>query len=184
MRKLRTTILAGAAALLAAGTAHAATDKVQRMNVALPDGSVAQIEYVGEVAPRVKVEPADARRLVLFDPFAGFERIAAMMEAQRRAMLLQMAALEQAAMQAAIGAPTTTLVGGVPGTVRYSYVSSTTDANGCTRTVEYRSDGSGAEPRVTQASAGNCDSLRPAPGPIPVGTLATSETDREPGQAV
>ena len=156
MRKLRTTILASVAALIAAGAAQAATAETRRMNVALPDGSIAQIEYTGEVAPRVSVVPARAHTVIAFDPFAGFERIMAEMEARHRAIMLQMAALERAAAQAAASEPRQfTLVGDLPAGVSFTYVSSTTDANGCTRTVEYRSRGSGAEPKITRASAGN-----------------------------
>ena len=50
MRFARPTILAGGAALLLAGTAAAAAEKLHTMHVALPDGSVAQIEYAGDVA--------------------------------------------------------------------------------------------------------------------------------------
>ena len=166
MRFTRATILAGGAALLLAGTAAVAADKLHHMQVALPDGSVAQIDYAGNVAPKVVVEPADAASLVAFDPFAGFDRIAAQMEAQQQAMMQQIAAMQQAAAQAAHAAPGQTLVADVPAGVHYSYYSSTTDANGCTRTVQYSSDGSRAQPKVTEASSGNCDSIKPS-GPVP-----------------
>jgi hypothetical protein len=58
MRTLATIILGGAG-LLAAGAAVAAgADKAHVMNVALPDGSVARIHDVGDVAPKVMVAPA------------------------------------------------------------------------------------------------------------------------------
>ena len=172
MRKLRTTILASVAALIAAGAAQAATAETRRMNVALPDGSIAQIEYTGEVAPRVSVVPARAHTVIAFAPFAGFERIMAEREARHRAIMLQMAALERAAAQAAASEPRQfTLVGDLPAGVSFTYVSSTTDANGCTRTVEYRSRGSGAEPKITRASAGNCDAVRSNPQPLEAGAV-------------
>lgn len=160
MRWKRTTILAGGAALLAAGTA-AAAEELHTMNVALPDGSVARIEYTGEIAPKVTIVPSGARTVIVYDPFAGFDRMIAAMEARHRAMMLQMAALEEAAAEAAAGGQPglVTVSGGLPAGVHYSYVSSTTDANGCTRTVEYRSDGSDQAPKVTRTSAGNCDSV-------------------------
>ena len=46
-------------------------------------------------------------------------------------------------------------------------VSSTTDASGCTRTVRYSSDGSGAAPQVTRASAGTCDAAPDKQATIP-----------------
>src|SRR5690349_13521474 len=55
--KLAAILLAGASAALA-GTALAATGKTHVMNVSLPDGSVAHVEYVGDVPPKVTVAPA------------------------------------------------------------------------------------------------------------------------------
>lgn len=156
MRITRTTILAGGATLLLAGTAAAAAGKLHTMNVALPDGSLAQIEYTGDAAPRVSLQPADEVAVAYSDPFAEMERMAAYMEAEHQAMMRQVAQLEQTAAQGA--APgSVTLVGGLPAGAQYAFVSSTTDANGCTQTVQYSSDGSGAQPRVTRTSAGSCD---------------------------
>ena len=99
MRFARTTILAGGAALLALGTAAYAADKIHTMNVALPDGSVARIQYTGDVAPTVAVAPADAVPVAYADPFAEFDRMAAYMEAQHQAMMQQVAAMQRAAAQ-------------------------------------------------------------------------------------
>ncbi len=133
MRFKRTLFLAGAATLLAAGTAAAAADKLKTMDVALPDGSVAHIEYAGEVAPKVTVVPAWRQGWTAHDPFAALDRIAYEMRARHQAMMGRMRALHDAAMKQA------------------------RNANGCTRTVQYSSDGSGAEPKVTRASSGNCE---------------------------
>lgn len=162
MRNKRVAILAGAAALFAAGAAQATAAETNRMSVALPDGSVAQIEYVGDVAPRVTVIPVEHRTLRPFSPFAEMERIAAAMEARHQAMMRQMAALQRFAAEAAaaprqIAPGGMTLVGNLPVGARYTMVSSTTDANGCTRTVRYSSDGSSPEPQITQVSSNACD---------------------------
>jgi hypothetical protein len=77
MRFARPTILAGGAALLLAGTAAAAAEKLHTMNVALPDGSVAQIDYTGDVAPRISVQPVDAIPVAFVNPFAELDRVAA-----------------------------------------------------------------------------------------------------------
>jgi hypothetical protein len=190
MRFTRTTILAGAASLLVAGTAAAAADALHKMDVALPDGSVAQIEYAGDVAPTVTVVPADLRApvAIAYDPFAGFDRIMAAMEARHQAMMLRMAAMQKAASEAAdSGQPGQFVaVGALPAGVQYSYVSSTTDANGCTHTVEYSSAGGSEAPKVTRASAGNCDSATPdakqpitvsapTPAPAPAQALPRNE---------
>ena len=161
MRFTRTAILAGGAALLAFGTAAVAADKLHTMNVALPDGSVVQVQYAGDVAPKVALQPVDAVPVAFVDPFAELDQMAAAMEAQHQAMMQQVAQLEQAAAHAgSAGANGVTLVGDLPAGTHFSYVSSTTDANGCTRTVEYSSDGSSQQPKVTKTSAGSCDSVQ------------------------
>lgn len=173
MRLTRKIILAGGAALLAVGTTAVAADKLHTMTVALPDGSVAHIQYAGDVAPRVTVEPIAALPIAFAAPFAEFDRISAMMEAQHRAMMQQVAQMEQAAARASAGAPgQVTLVGDLPAGTHFTYVSSTTDANGCTRTVRYSSDGSSQQPKVTKTSAGSCDAARPDKAPIPVSAPA------------
>jgi hypothetical protein len=59
-----------------------------------------------------------------------------------------------------------TLVSNLPAGTHFTYVSSTTDANGCTRTVEYSSDGSSPQPKVTKTSAGTCDAAPRNAAPI------------------
>jgi hypothetical protein len=167
MRFTRKIILAGGAAMLAFGTAAMAADKLHTMNVALPDGSVAHIQYAGDVAPRVTVRPVVAVPVAFIDPFAEFDRIAAAMEAQHQALMRQAAELQRAAAQASAGAEDgVTLVSNLPAGTHFTYVSSTTDANGCTRTVEYSSNGSNPQPKVTKTSAGTCDAAPRNAAPI------------------
>jgi hypothetical protein len=177
MRVARTTILAGGAALLVAGTAAYAAEKLHTMNVSLPDGSVAQIEYTGDVAPKVSVAPADAVPVVYADPFAELDRMAAYMEAQHRAIVQQFEALQQAAAKSGAGAPgQLTVVGDLPAGTHYTYVSSTIDEHGCTQTVEYSSDGRSAQPKVTRTSAGNCDKAT-SDAPVPASAPKQSEPE-------
>ena len=173
MRLTRTTLLAGAAALLVAGTAAVAADKLHKMQVALPDGGTVQVEYTGEVAPKVTLEEARPQARIAYDPFAELDRIAFEMRARQQAMMQQMAALQQAADEGATAAPGgVTLVGNLPAGAHVSYYSSTTDANGCTQTVQYSSDGSGEQPTVTRASAGNCDATASEAAPAPAAAPA------------
>ena len=161
MRKLRTALLAGAGALLVAGAAVAA-EKYHVMNVALPDSSVAQIQYQGEVAPRVVLADAPVQRIVLADPFADMDRMFATMEMQHQQMMRQVAQM-QAQMEDAVkqaqsqtrAASVTTGAAPANGVVQYSFVS-TTSSDGCTTSVRWSSDGSGAQPQVYKASSGNC----------------------------
>jgi hypothetical protein len=166
MRTAHTVILAGAAALFIGSAAVAATAELHHMNVALPDGSVAQIEYTGDIAPKVTIAPAAGRQVALVDPFAQMDRIMASMEARHRAMMAQMAAMQRAAAASPAPplAPGQQLVaaGNAPQGTGYSMVSvsSSTDANGCTQTVETRSTGNGA-PQVTKTSSGACGKAAP-----------------------
>ncbi len=124
-------------------------------------------EYAGDVAPKVAVRPADAVPIAFVDPFAELDRMAAYMEAQHQAMMQQVAAMEQAAAGDGSGAPgMVTVSGNLPAGTHFTYISSTTDANGCTQTVEYRSDGSSQQPKVTRTSAGSCDKAK-SDAPVP-----------------
>ena len=172
----RKSLLAAAAATaLIGGGAWAASAYTHHVQVRLPDGEIAQVDYVGDVAPRVVLQPvaADAGA-VARDPlmaigfsggFPGFgqmDRIFTDMERQQAAMLQQVAAMERAAVtgQHAANAPT-------HGGVNWSYVSNTTSSNGCTQTVEWHSQGAKSQgagqkdvqgqPQVIRTSSGNCD---------------------------
>jgi hypothetical protein len=163
MRKLHAALLAAGGLALAAGAAHAA-GKVNTMNIALPDGTVAQIAYQGDVAPQISVAPVAA-----YDPFAEMERMSAIMQARHEAMMRQVAAMQQQVL-AARQAGTQQAATGVPGQIvvatdlpagSYSYsMVSTTTGNGCTQTVEWRSDGAAKEPQVTRTSAGDCTAVQ------------------------
>lgn len=164
MRKLHTALLAAGGLALAAGAAHAA-GKLNTMNVALPDGTVAQIAYEGNLPPRVALVPVAAA-----DPFAEMERISAMMQARHEAMMREVAEMQQRAQQQILAAQRSGTAAKQPGQIvvssnlpagSYSYtmVSTTTSGNGCTQTVEYRSDGSAKAPQVTKTSAGDCSAV-------------------------
>ena len=173
MRRMHFAILAGAAAALAAGTALAETAKTHHMDVALPDGGTAHIEYVGDVAPKVKIDPG-ARPTGIgfqrFDPFADLDRLTASMQARHEAMLRQLAAMERNAGQTASVAggqlPGRLVVNGnMPAGSQFTMVQSSTDANGCTRTVRYSSDGSSQQPQKTETSSGKCGKVEDKAAP-------------------
>jgi len=164
MQLPRKSLLAAAAATaLIGGGAWAASAYTHHLQVRLPDGEIAQVDYVGEVAPRVVVQPIAAARDPLiaigFPGFGQMDRIFADMERQQAAMMQQVAAMEHdIATHAVTGAP-------VNGHANWSYVSTTTSSNGCTQTVEWhsqapQSQGAGtaqAQPQVIRTSSGNCD---------------------------
>lgn len=190
MRKLHAALLAAGGAALVAGTAYAA-GKINTMNVALPDGSIAQIRYEGDVAPKVAIVPVEAGANDTFangtfanDPFAELERMSAMMR--------QVADMQQRA-QRQILAAQQGRGGGQPGQIvvstnapagSYSFTSvTTTSAGGCTETVQYRSDGSGAEPKVTRASSGDCSAVSKNAPPVPAAAAAPKAAPSVPASA-
>jgi hypothetical protein len=150
----------GAATLSLAGAcvAHAAGPQLHSLLVNLPDGSVEEVQYVGDVAPKVEVAPVR----VAADPFlASFDAMSAMMERETQAML------QMASTMAAPAGPGVVMTGAVPKGMHFTYVSTTTDAHGCTRTVSYASDGSGAAPKLTQASSDGCGAVQANPVATP-----------------
>ncbi|WP_179562901.1 hypothetical protein [Sphingomonas sp. R3G8C] len=179
----------GAAALTLAGAcaAQAATADVHTMLVNLPDGSVAQVQYQGAVPPRVAVQP-----VALADPFAQMDMISAMMDQQAAAMMQQVALMQRAAMANAAAAPagaapgvTVAGMGNLPKGVHMTYVSSTTDASGCTRTVSYSSEGGAdAAPRVTQAASDACSAVKPNTQAVPAKAEAPAAPAATVGQKV
>jgi len=195
----------GAAALSVAGAcaAQAATADLHTMLVSLPDGNVAQVQYQGAIAPRIAIQPvaaieaavdpaADEQALMAADPFAHMALVSAMLDQQAEAMmqqaaLMQRAAMAQAAAAPASGAPGMTVAGmtNLPKGVHMTYVSSTTDASGCTRTVSYSSDGGAqAAPRVTQAASDSCSAVKPNTQAIPAKAEAPAVAAAPVGQKV
>ncbi|MFT4027632.1 MAG: hypothetical protein QM676_12635 [Novosphingobium sp.] len=191
MRKLHAALVAAGGLALAAGTAYAA-GKLNTMNVALPDGSVAQIQYEGNVAPRVAILPQAAS-----DPFAEMDRMQAEMQARHQAIMAQVAEMQArtqaqvqqqlaAAQQGSAGVPGRIVVSTDAPAGSYSFVSvsTTTSGNGCTQTIETRSDGTGAEPKVTRTSAGDCSAVQKdaAPAPAPKAPAVSPTQARMPGR--
>jgi hypothetical protein len=174
MRKLlRTAVLAGATAIAIAGTAMAAANDNKVMTADMPDGSLARIEYQGDVAPKVTVEPAIRFVPVRFAdpgitaPFALFDRIAADMDRQMDVMFRQARMLEAAAARGATLDPAA--FGNLPaGTVSYRFVSTSTGNGTCARSIQVTSLGAGQQPKVVSGSSGDCD----APSRRPVQAVA------------
>lgn len=161
MRTLRAFGLAAAAAALA-GTAIAAnprTPQTHVMSVPLPDGSVARVEYVGEVAPKVTVVPrpmADAGMpwAMPFPSFGGFDRIFTDMQRRSQEMMRR---AQDMGHNAAAGEPDMAAYGSLPaGETSSTVVSVTNGGTTCTRTTNIVSQGPGKPPKVTTNAAGNC----------------------------
>ena len=169
MRKLPTIAFAGVAAAALAGAAVAASRNNHVMEVPLPDGSAVQVEYVGNVAPKITVEPARAvgeADWVPLPSFAGFDRMFQDMDRQTEALLRQ--AQQMARMPAGVpGAPIAVSFGNAPTGVASSttIVSYSNGSGVCTRRTDSVSQGPGKPPKVTTAVSGNCGSAPAATAP-------------------
>lgn len=170
MRKLRTVALGGAATLMLAGAASAASPKSHVMNVPLPDGSVARVEYVGEIAPKVTVAPAPVSAAAApwampFPAFADFNRMIADMNRRSAEMVRQ---AREMARQPAGAAPYVASFGDMPaGQSSTTVVSVSNGGKSCTRTTQVVSQGPGKPPKVTSSATGACDAAPAQPtGPI------------------
>lgn len=173
MSKLRVTALAGAAALAIAGTAFAATpfaatpkpnSNSHVMTVPLPDGAVARVEYTGNVAPKVTVQPRPLGEFgwapMALPSFAGFDRMIEQMNRETEAMMRQ----AQTIAHQPPGAATRYIAsyGNMPaGATSTTIVSYSNGGRTCTRTTETVSEGAGKAPKVISSVTGDCGA--PAP---------------------
>ena len=169
MHFFRTAVIAGIAAAALAGAALAARDDNKMMLIAHPDGTVEHIPVSEVQLVAVPAAPADFFTTA-FGPdsaIAEMDRMAAAMEAQAAAMMRD-AAMTQSGSQSpgGQGMVMTNAQGQPVGVMQYSFVSSSTDANGCTQTISYSSDGAAGadQPKVIRTSAGAC-SAQAAPAP-------------------
>ena len=169
MRTLKTALEAGGAAVAAlgfCGLALAQGPQVHTMTVTLPGGGVEQIQYTGPVAPKIYVGDAPAPIFAAMpsffgsgSPFAEMERISAAMDRQADQMFRQAAAI-----QAGSALPNLTAVSDMPaGSHEYSFVSTMSGNNVCSRSMVITSQGNGAAPRVVTHTSGNCSAVG-APG--------------------
>ena len=171
MRKLPAIALAGFAAAALAGTAVAASRSSHVINVALPDGSTARVEYVGDVAPKVTIEPGRPVAFGALAPlpsFASFDQMFEQMNRETEAMMRQAQQMQQVAAQAGPGgaAPTVASFGNAPAGVTSTAVVSYSNGHGtCTRTTQTVSQGAGKPPKVTSSVSGDCGAEAAPPEP-------------------
>jgi hypothetical protein len=160
MRKAHAIVLAGLGAALLTGVAAAASRDIHTLNVALPDGSVARIEYVGSVIPKVIVTPAPTSRMLeqfgMFDPAFDMER-------EMHAMMHEM---DQVAMHPIAQVPGLNVAayGNAPaGSTSVTIVSTSNGTQTCTRRTDVTSEGPGRAPKVTSSVSGNCSATPATP---------------------
>jgi uncharacterized membrane protein len=192
---------AGVTAAVAADRNEAHVMPVHVLNVRMADGSVQQIRYVGDVAPRVVAVPVAQvdPMLAAFgpdSPFAMMDRISAQMDAQMAGMMRQAAMmqsmtpeqLQQAAMRS----------GGGAGTTSFTMISTSgADGQVCSQSVRTVSMGDGKAPQVIRTASDGCNAAvskpqgltptaapapkaapRPTPAVLPAKAPAPAKIDR------
>src|SRR5438045_9188165 len=138
MMKLGAILVAGAAAAIAGTALAAATSNSHVMNVSLPDGSVAHVEYVGNVPPKVTVAPDPFARdawMSGLPSFAGFDRMFEQMNRQMRQ--IEQMARQPIGTQGMVPGMNVASYGNLPaGADSVSVVSVSNCASSCPRTPE------------------------------------------------
>ncbi len=151
MRSALAVLAAGAAILTAAAVSPvmAEDNQVHVLTVQLPGGGIEQIQYTGDVQPRVVLVPSPAMvaaPTIATDPFATLERISAMMDRQADAMLRQLPAMAATLMDPVPALP--------PGANGYSFVSTMSGNGVCMHSV--RITYNGGAPKVVSNTSGDC----------------------------
>ena len=132
---------------------------------------VAHITYVGEVAPKVSIDP---RPLAYGQPdwgmpfpsFAGFDRMIQEMNRRTEQMMRQ---AQQMTVHPGVAAPYIASYSNLPaGQTSTTVVSVSNGGATCTRSTEVVSQGPSKAPKVTSSVTGQCDPAAPAPGGGPV----------------
>jgi hypothetical protein len=166
MRKLVKLAFAGVVAAAIAGTAVAASADRHRMDVALPGGGTAHIEYYGDVAPKVTIAPGPFAPLsVGWAPmaFPDFRSIIQRMNAEQAAMMKQVQEITRQGVGSAVAPIDMASYGTMPaGANSVSVVSVSNGGGTCTRTTQIISQGSGIAPKVVSNISGNCGTARGA----------------------
>lgn len=190
MKKRRFVALAGAAALAVAGVATAAGQKPPELKIALPDGSIAQIAYEGDVAPKVSVIPSlhfvPVERINPFDlvSFDRLERDAEQIDQQADALMRQSAGWRAAPLPVD-GEIDLAAFSRLPaGAVSYSYRSSSDGRDSCYRSVQVTSYGAGSPPTVVSRGAGNCAAIERTPVRLRLDDMAWPATPVPPKGAM
>lgn len=162
MRKLSAYAFGGLLGVaLSTAALSAAVAKTNVMNVALPDGSVVHVEYVGNIRPKVTLAPPSLAGPVgseaPFASFAGFERMIDDMNRQTEALLRQAQEMARQPASSAAATPSIASFGNIPPGQTSTIVVSVSDGGStCSRTTQVVSGGPGKPPKVTSSASGQC----------------------------
>jgi hypothetical protein len=165
MRTFSKVLLGGAAAVILAGTAALAQSRtpVHRLSIRVPGLGVERIEYSGNVAPNVVILPdalpSAANMPVFYAPFAELNRISAQMNSMAAQMDREMAVSLARFRQPWSGRDGlySASVATMPASAKsFSFVSTMSGSNVCSRMVQITGMGSGKKPQVVTHTSGNC----------------------------
>ena len=154
MLKARAIVLAGLGAVVLTGAAAAASRDTHILNVPLPDGSTARVEYVGNVAPKVTVMPAPMSPA--FMPFGLFDRSAYDIEREIDAMMRQVNDMAAHATPVTPGLNVAAYGNAPAGSSSVTIVTTSNGTQTCTRRTEVTSEGPGKAPKVLSSLSGDC----------------------------
>jgi len=180
---MRTLWKLGLAAACAAGLARAAVAAgpgTHVINVALPDGSVARVQYVGDVAPRVTIAPAVPIAVPGFGlpPDLPMPAFAGMFEQMDREMAATMHQIDQLARQplprgagANMAGANLAGYGSAPvGSSSYSVVTVSENGHQCSRSTRVIGQGAGKPPKVVENVSGDCSPAKKGAAAVPAPT--------------
>jgi hypothetical protein len=150
--------MAGIAVALA-GAAYAADRNTHVINVNLPDGAIARVEYVGDVPPRVTIAPApmsrDMRQMAMAPGFVGFDQMIDQMDRQAAAMMSEVGRLARQPV-ATPGLSVVSFGNLPPGANSVTIETVSNGGRTCTRRTEVMSQGPGKAPKVISNASGDC----------------------------
>ena len=161
MREAFAIVFAGLGAVTLTSAAVAASRDTHTLNVPLPDGSTARVEYVGNIAPKVTVTPASVAGP--FAPFDLFDRSAFDMQRQIDAMIRQVDQMTRRPMAGAPGLNVASYGNAPAGSTSVTIVSTSNGTQTCTRRTDVTSAGPGKPPKVLTSVSGNCGEAHAAP---------------------
>ena len=156
MRKLVKFAFAGVAAVAIAGTAVAGSRDKHAMDVALPSGGTAHIEYYGDIAPKVMIAPGEFAPMA-FPEFGNLDRLIGRLNAEQAAMMKRVQQMTRRGVGSAVAPINVVSYGGMPaGANSVSVVSVSNGGGTCTRTTRITSQGAGKAPKVVSNVSGDC----------------------------
>ena len=162
MRKAHAIILAGLGAIAFTSAVAAASQDRHILSWPLPDGSIAKIEYVGDIAPKVTVTHGQSEPTTPISPFGLFDRAFFDMDRQIDAMIRQVSQMTRQPAVATTGLDLASYGNAPAGTTSVTVVSTSDGTHTCTRRTEVTAQGAEKAPRVVSSVSGDCDGSKVA----------------------